>query len=266
MRRELVVNGFPVVAEFADKDVEEALVPLLRSIAHADEKRKAHAGCEQCVNGAIDAVAPAVARTIVLLAAPPGSGKSTLAALLQELSREFDGCVPIEAVGMDGFHFPNVYLDTHHLGDAPTAPTLRSVKGAPETFDVSALASKLEETRRLTGAVLWPAYSRTTHDVVADALAVTGEIVLVEGNYLLLDEPAWRDLRAWADLAVFLGADEELLHRRLVERKVTGGMLRADAEAFYAASDGPNVKRVLAGSLPADITLHLDARGHLTVV
>lgn len=148
VRRELVVNGFPVAAEFADKDVEEVLVPLLRSIARADEKRKAYWGYEQRDNSTIDAAAPAAARTIVLLAAPPGSGKSTLAALLQELSRELDGCTPTEAVGMDGFHFPNVYLDTHHLGDDLAAPTLRSIKGAPETFDVSALVSKLEETRR----------------------------------------------------------------------------------------------------------------------
>lgn len=235
MRRELLVNGLPVTAEFADEDVAGALVPLLRRIAAAG----------------------GVARTIVLLAAPPGAGKSTLAALLDELSREVEGAVPVCPVGMDGFHFCNAYLDAHGL---------RQVKGAPETFDVRALAEKIAETRRSEGAVRWPAYSRVTHDVVPDALEVTGEVVLVEGNYLLLDEPIWRDLRNLADLTVFVRADEKLLRERLVARKVAGGLSHAEAEAFFAASDGPNVRRVLVGSLPADVTLELTADGRLRIV
>lgn len=249
MRRELTVNGLPVTAEFADEDVEGALVPLLRRVARADAERRSRA------DGS--------ARTVVLLAAPPGSGKSTLACLLEGLSREAAGCVPVSPVGMDGFHYPNAYLDAHHLGDDPALPTLRSVKGAPETFDVRALASKLDQTRRTFGAVLWPAYSRLAHDVVPDAISVADEVVLVEGNYLLLDEPVWRDLRASADLTVLLSADEGLLRERLVGRKVAGGMARADAEAFYRASDGPNVRRVLTGSLPADLTLELSRAGRL---
>lgn len=252
MRRELTVNGLPVTAEFDDKDVAGAIAPLLRAIARADAARRARAD--------------GPARTVALLAAPPGSGKSTLATLLEGFSRELEGCAPLSAVGMDGFHFPNSYLDAHHLGDDPARPALRSVKGAPETFDVCGLATKLNETRRSAGAVPWPAYSRVTHDVVADAIEVTGEVVLVEGNYLLLDEPIWRDLRTSADLTVFLAADEGLLRGRLVGRKVAGGMSREDAEAFYLASDEPNVRRVLAGSLPADMTLRLDADGRLTLV
>ena len=234
MRRELTVNGLPVTASFADEDVEGALLPLLRDIARSDAARRA------CDDGS--------GRTVVLLAAPPGSGKSTLAALLEGLSHEA-GLVPLCSAGMDGFHFPNAYLDAHGL---------RSVKGAPETFDLAALTKKLA-----AGTVLWPSYSRVAHDVVPDSLAVTGEVVLVEGNYLLLDEPRWRDLRRWADLTVFLRADEGLLRERLVARKVAGGMARPDAEAFYEASDGLNVRRVLARSLPADVTLLLSADGRL---
>ena len=251
MRRELLVNGLPVTAEFADEDVAGTLVPLLRHIAQADAERRERA---------------AAARTVVLLAAPPGSGKSTHVALLEELAREVDGAVPLCPAGMDGFHYPNAYLEAHHLGGDADAPTLRSVKGAPETFDARALADKLGETRRSRGAVLWPAYSRVAHDVVPDALEVTGDVVLVEGNYLLLDEPLWRDLRALADLTVFLAADEGMLRERLVSRKVAGGMARPDAEAFYEASDGPNVRRVLAGSLPADVTLSLSPDGRLRLM
>ena len=242
MRRELRVNGLPVAAEFADTDVDGVLTSLLRRIAAVRVER------------ARDVGTPAPARTVVFLAAPPGAGKSTLAALLEELSREVEGAVPLRSVGMDGFHFCNAYLD---------ARGLRSVKGAPETFDVRALAEKIAETRRSTGTVLWPAYSRVAHDVVPDAIEVTGEVVLVEGNYLLLDKPCWRDLHFFAGLTVFLRAREGLLHERIVARKVAGGMSREDAEAFYEVSDGPNVRRVLAGTLPADEMLSLSADGRL---
>ena len=240
MRRELRVNGLLVAAEFADADVDGVLASLLRRIAAV------------CVERTGDVGAPA--RTVVLLAAPPGAGKSTLAALLEELSCAVEGAAPLQSVGMDGFHFCNAYLDAHGL---------RSVKGAPETFDARAFVEKIAETRRSTGEVRWPAYSRVAHDVVPDALEMAGEVVLVEGNYLLLDEPCWRDLRPLADLTVFLRADEGLLRERLVARKVAGGMSRVDAEDFYEASDGPNVQRVLTGSIPADVTLSLSADGRL---
>lgn len=251
MRRKVMVNELPVTAEYHDEDVAEALVPLLRAVADADAARRRRGDA---------------ARTIVLLAAPPGSGKSTLAALLEGLAPEVPGAVALCAVGMDGLHYPNAYLDAHHLGGGASRPLLRAVKGAPETFDVESLAEMIERTRRSSGAIRWPGYSRRLHDVRPDALEVTGEVVLVEGNYLLLDEPRWRDLSNFADLTVFLRADEGMLRSRLVGRKVAGGMARADAEAFYESSDAPNVRRVLRESLPADLTLEIAADGHLRLL
>lgn len=249
MHRDLLVNGLPVSVALSDEEVSGVLLPLLRRIVDVRGSR------ERNSDGSV--------RTVVFLAAPPGAGKSTLAALLGELSRDVPGSVPLCPVGMDGFHFPNAYLDSHHVGDDPSLPRLRSVKGAPETFDVRALGEKIEETRRSPGAVRWPAYSRLEHDVVPDSLVVEGDVVLVEGNYLLLDEPCWRDLRSLADLTVFLHADEGLLHERLVARKVAGGMSRAVAESFFRASDGPNVRRVLDHSLPADVALEVTDTGRL---
>lgn len=243
MRRELTVNGLPVRAFVSDADVEGLLVPLLEEIGRAHERAEAERG--------------AGARAVVFLAAPPGSGKSTLAALLEALSEEGASPLPLRALGMDGFHYPNAYLDSHHLGDDPARPTLRQVKGAPETFDLAALAGRLRTVRGSTGPVRWPGYSRVLHDVVPDALLADRSVILVEGNYLLLDEPGWRDLGELCDLSVYLEADEGVLRERLVGRKVAGGMPRAEAEEFYLRSDGPNVRRVVEGSLPASVTLRL---------
>ena len=91
---------------------------------------------------------------------------------------------------------------------------MRRVKGAPDTFDVQRLRDTLLALR--AGNLRWPAYDRMLHDVVEEAIPVTAPIVLVEGNYLLLDQPIWRDLPR--DYAVFITADEILLRQRLIER------------------------------------------------
>ena len=98
---------------------------------------------------------------------------------------------------------------------------------------------------------MWPFYDRRLHDVQMDAIEVNTPIVLLEGNYLLLDAPKWRDLKC--DYSVFITADEEFLRKRLVERKSRGGASLQEAEAFYERCDGPNVRLCLENSLPADL-------------
>ena len=169
-----------------------------------------------------------------------------------------------QAVGMDGFHHTNTYLDRHTL-DCPDGKSvsLRSIKGAPETFDVEGFARALHETRVSSGPVQWPAYSRVAHDVVADGPIVSAPIVIVEGNYLLLDESPWRDLAELCDLSIFVEADEAMLRERLVARKMRGGLSRTEAERFFEQSDGKNVRRVLARRCPADIAITLDSSGRM---
>ncbi|WP_418722236.1 nucleoside/nucleotide kinase family protein [Enorma sp.] len=244
---QLEVNGQAVAAEYRDADVERVLLPLLDRIARCTER--------------VDA---ACARTIVFIAAPPGAGKSTLAATMERLAEEDPRLPRMQAIGMDGFHFPNTYLDSHDvtLADGRTLP-LRAIKGAPETFDVCAFIEKVRETRTSARPVSWPVYSRIEHDVVSEGITIDAPVVLVEGNYLLLNEEPWRGLVELADCTVFLDAGSSLLHERLVARKVRGGMGRDEAEAFFEASDGRNVERVRRGSAAADVRLQVDATGRI---
>lgn len=235
----LLINDQEVLASYAREDVEGLFLPFLCELTSLRDE--ARAGGK---------------RVVAFLAAPPGAGKSTLASFLQELSSGREGLAPLQALGMDGFHRPNVWLDARHVGDDPAAPSLRSVKGAPQTFDVEVLAAALARLRA-GEALRWPSYSRRTHDVSADGPLVESDVVLVEGNYLLLDEPGWRGLRALCDVSVMLEEDAEVLHRRLVARKVAGGSTSEEAEAHYRRSDRRNVEMVLGHSHPADHTWHL---------
>lgn len=241
MRVTLMNCGRPVEAEFSDANIREIFLPLLRRLTALRRQK----GC----------------RALALLAAPPAAGKSTLAALLERLSRE-EGLAPVTALSMDGFHFDRAYLRAHARPDG-SAPLI-SVKGAPETFDLPRLTEAL---RRVAAGedCPWPAYDRTLHDPVRGALRATGEIVLVEGNYLLLDAAGWRELRPLADYTVSVAAEPELLRRRLVARHVAGGRTPEAAAAFVEASDMANVRLCLGRTLPADLRLRLAADGTYAV-
>ena len=93
MEAKLTVNGFGFVARYGEKDVERVLLPLLMRLTELQAERDR--------------------RLIAFLAAPPGAGKSTLAAFMEWLSRRTPEATPLQAVGMDGFHCPNAYLDAH---------------------------------------------------------------------------------------------------------------------------------------------------------
>lgn len=251
---QLVVDGRSATATYHTADVERVFLPLLDRLSRVHTER-----CHQARQEG-----SAGQRTVVLLAAPPGAGKSTLAATLEHLAAREPGFPRVQALGMDGFHYPNSYLETHCATlSSGEKVSLRSIKGAPETFDVQALIERLRKVRDTRVPVTWPAYSRVIHDVVPDARIVDAPIALIEGNYLLLDEEPWRELAALCDFTIFIDADRALLRERLIARKMRGGMAREDAEAFFSSSDGKNVTRVFEARRPADECLQLDARGRV---
>ena len=236
----ILINGIEVAARYSDRAVNEIFVPLLEKLTAMQRT--------------------AGRRILVLLAAPPGAGKSTLASFLERLSRERAGLCPVQAVGMDGFHRRQEYLLSHMTEREGKTIRMVEIKGAPVTFDLEKLLSALR--RVAAGEVCgWPVYDRLLHNPVEDALTVDGEIVLLEGNYLLLDEEGWRDLAAYADYTVSVSAGEELLRNRLIDRKIHTGVAADAAVRFVDYSDMPNVRLCLAGSAPADLRLRLDDLG-----
>jgi len=240
MRYSLMNSGRRVEADFSEENIREIFLPLLRRLTAL---RRQKGG-----------------RVLALLAAPPAAGKSTLAALLERLSREDDALDDVTALGMDGFHYPRAWLRTHFT---PEGAPLLAAKGAPETFDLPRLRAAVERVAAGEDCP-WPAYDRTLHDPVEGALRATGPVALVEGNYLLLDAPHWRDLRQLADFTVFVGAEPELLRRRLIARHVAGGRSPEDAAAFVEASDLANARLCLERALPADLRLALLPDGSYT--
>ena len=235
----MTVNGLPQRIRYNADTVEGLFLPLLRRLT---EMQRA-----------------AARRILVFLAAPPATGKSTLLLFLAQLAQEHEEFTRVQALGMDGFHHPNRYLETHSILRDGVETPLKSIKGAPETFDVAHLAAKLAAAKE--GATPFPVYDRRIHDVVPDALIADAPILLVEGNWLLLDEEPWRALRALADYRIRIDAPSALLKDRLIARKVQGGLSEAEARAFYETSDRRNVERFAAHAGAADEIWRMEADG-----
>ena len=147
---------------------------------------------------------------------------------------------------MDGFHLDNHVLD---------ARGLRHRKGAPETFDVQGFAHLLGRLKR-EAEVFVPAFDRALDLTINARFTVTEEteIVLVEGNYLLLDAPGWRDLAPLWDLSIRLDVPLKTLEERLWSRWRAQGLQPNEIAQKVDGNDLANARLVAAQTLPADLT------------
>ena len=240
----VTINGIPLKAHFSSRSINEIFIPLLQRLTKLQQEKQR--------------------RVLMLLAAPPGAGKSTLLSLLEKLSLEREGLTPVQVIGMDGFHRPQEYLLSHFIRHNGKMVSMVQIKGAPITFDLEKLRSRVAEIA--DGKVCgWPAYDRTIHNPVENAILVDKDIVILEGNYLLLNEDGWKDLSGYADYTVFLRAEEELLRQRLIERHMKTGAEKKAAEDFVDFSDLPNVRLCLENSGKADLTLSIDDTGDYSI-
>ncbi|MER5701220.1 nucleoside/nucleotide kinase family protein [Micromonospora sp. NPDC002296] len=185
-------------------------------------------------------------RQLLGIAGAPGAGKSTLA---ERVVAEVGATARL--VPMDGFHLAQAEL--RRLGrDAR--------KGAVDTFDVGGYVALLRRLRRLEPISVWaPGFRRDLEEPVAGAVEVPPEVRLVvtEGNYLLLSEDPWDEVRQLLHEVWFLDLDAELRHRRLTARHESYGRSPEQARAWALGSDEANAALVADTAVRADLVVRL---------
>jgi pantothenate kinase len=184
----------------------------------------------------LSALMAAGQRVMLGLVGAPGAGKSTLAASLQAAWPHASQVVP-----MDGFHLANAELA--RLGRA-------NRKGAPDTFDAAGFAALLQRLRAQTRdeIVYAPEFHREIEEAVAGAIPLhhATALLIVEGNYLLLDDPQWAPVASLLDEIWYVDVDDMLRIQRLVARHQAFGRSLEAARAWVEHTDEPNARRIAA--------------------
>jgi pantothenate kinase len=183
-------------------------------------------------------------RALLGVVGPPGAGKSTLA---DRIARQFaDRSV---VVPMDGFHLANAELD--RLGR-------RDRKGAPDTFDVAGFVALLDRLRHpVAGETVYaPRFERAIEEAIAGAIPVPAgtPLVVVEGNYLLLDGP-WSPVRGLLDRCCYVRTPPAQRRDWLLARHMAFGRSHAEALDWIDHTDEPNAVLIERSAMRADLAV-----------
>jgi len=180
------------------------------------------------------------------IAGAPGAGKSTLARAVVD---HFGAAAQL--LPMDGFHLANEELA--RLGRADR-------KGAPNTFDVDGYLDALARVRQREHDVLVPRFHRDIEEPIAGAIriAASADLVVTEGNYLLLQDDRWALVAALLDESWMLRPHDDVRRERLVGRHMDHGRSTAAAQAWVLAVDEPNARLIAARSTTADLNIDPD--------
>ncbi|CAM0949078.1 unnamed protein product [Alopecurus aequalis] len=258
--------------------------PFLQPVVHATQKNKHDVRCYQrqgspqiegkSMEEVYDALAEHLlsvlkdvdhidSKYIVGLAGPPGAGKSTVASeVVQRVntrwSQNHEKGSSINSneeiatmLPMDGFHLYRSQLDA--MEDPKEAHARR---GAPWTFSPS-LFLKCLQTLKKEGSVYAPSFDHGVGDPVENDIFVKPQhkIVIVEGNYLLLEEDVWREIRDMFDEKWFIDIDIDISMQRVLQRHIGTGKEPDVAAWRISYNDRPNAELIMESRRSADLVI-----------
>jgi pantothenate kinase len=165
-------------------------------------------------------------RVVVVLAGPPGSGKTTIAGKVVSRLNASSTTPFATVLPMDGFHLSRATLDA-----MPNSTEAYARRGASWTFDESGvlhLVEKLSQSRFESSGetLLAPSFDHAAKDPVEGGVILSPEVkfVLLEGNYLLLNEEPWNRIKTLVDEAWFVDVDPVLAKMRIAKRHIKSGI------------------------------------------
>ena len=186
-------------------------------------------------------------RIIIGIVGKPGAGKSTLTSyLLENLVKEKAVLVP-----MDGYHLSNKLLAEYEKADR---------KGAYDTFDARGYSELIKRIKSDSDSdIYFPIFHREIEEsIVAEGVVLKDcKVVLTEGNYLLLDNHGWQDVKSFFTESWYIQIDDDLRRERLMARSIRYGRSPEIAYKWTHGSDEVNAKVVETTMNNADVILAL---------
>ena len=184
-------------------------------------------------------------RYFIALSGPPASGKSTISQkLANDLSaKEYNSSI----LQMDGFHYDDLILKEKKL-------LLK--KGAPETFDVMGLINFVSRLQKEDDVVI-PIFDRSLELSRSSAVIISKntKVIIVEGNYILLNSYPWCELHKFFNTTVMINCEKKILEKRLIERWENFNLPKEEIDEKVYKNDLPNGVNVLKNSIKADYIL-----------
>lgn len=178
-------------------------------------------------------------RFLLAITGVPGAGKSTLADLLMKNTNEVLKEESAIVIPMDGYHYHN---------DILVEKGLLSLKGIPQTFDSQRFVILIKEIASEKIEKLYcPSYDRSLHNPVERSIVIENKhkIIIVEGNYLLLDNCPWNELANLFDESWFIETPLTTTKERLISRHVLTGRSVEEALDKISSTDAPNAALIL---------------------
>ena len=142
------------------------------------------------------------------------------------------------SVPMDGYHLSRVQLSA-----MPDPVTAHHRRGAAFTFDDKAFLELVKSLRKPllpeSKTLYAPSFDHAIKDPVVDDIPIypTSRIVILEGNYLSLNQGLWKKAAELMDELWFVEVNFETARRRLVVRHVAAGIVHNEEEAGNRADD-----------------------------
>ena len=184
-------------------------------------------------------------RYFIALSGPPASGKSTISEnLAKDLSAKGYNSSILQ---MDGFHYDDLILKEKKL---------LSKKGAPETFDVMGLINFVSRLHK-EDEVIIPIFDRSLELSRSSAVIISKntKVIIVEGNYVLLNSYPWSELHKFFNTTVMINCEKKILEKRLIERWENFNLPKKEIDEKVYKNDLPNGVNVLKNSIGAEYIL-----------
>ncbi len=249
LRQGMVVRpaGVATYCDITSYDLLQCVVPLLADLYCLHDRRLALPLDDR------------PARCLAVLAGMPGAGKSVLAAVLEVFAGLLTPFPRIQAIGMDGWHYPGPMLRAKRFKDeAGRDVCLATRKGSPESFDTNGLTVALRRLR--AGAA--PCRCRSTIGGCMsrwpDALVVDAPIVLIEGNYLLIGGQGWESVGRMMDMGIWLEMPLDVAKESILFRHRHLGRDDQQTLGRWTANDWPNSLQALRGRPNSDAVISGD--------